>query len=244
MRHRGESRSGRVTAYADGAMATARRSRHVPGSRPRSSAVAWSFSLSLAIVLAGCATGERPTFENGPTQTLTGRVEIDAVLTRLDATPLDRFTADYDILTRLGNRESSATVVQAEDSRRSITINTTRYLFDGATVATCDLESGECEAQINPQRTYGELFVDQDFYAMNPAIRLRSDAKIRIGDPVGFEITQGGQQALCVDVPVTGGTKRYCALESGPLALYDGNDLNVALTSYTSMPDEAKFETS
>jgi hypothetical protein len=195
------------------------------------------------VALTGCFTGKRPTFDDSPPQELSGHADIDAVLTRLDSIPIARFTADYKVLTKLGNRTSIATVVQAGDSRRSITVNAVRYIFDGATVATCNLDEGNCEATINDART-SDVLLTHDFYANSAARRLRVDANRRIGDPTGFGITQGGQQALCVDVPVTGGTKRYCALESGVLALYDGNDLHIALTEYSSTPDETLFETS
>ena len=72
---------------------------------------------------------------------------------------------------------------------------------------------------------------------------MRVDAERRIGDPVGSEVELGGQPALCVAVPVTGGTKTYCALESGALALFDGSDLFIELTAYSSIPDEAAFDT-
>lgn len=174
---------------------------------------------------------------------MTGRSEIDDVLRRLDSTPVARFTAEYDVLTKLGQIDSTATVVQAEDSRRSITINQVRYLYDGATLATCNLADGRCEATINDART-SDVLLTHEFYALAFATRLRVDAQRRIGDPEGFEMTFGAMSALCVDVPVTGGTKRYCALESGPLAFYDGNDVTIELTGYESVPDESKFATS
>ena len=197
----------------------------------------------LGALLAGCFTGQRPDFDSRPSQTMTGRLEIDAVLERLDAVPFAQFTADYDVLTKLGDIRSTAVVVQAANSRRSITVNSVRYLFDGSTIATCNLDAGTCEAQINDART-SDLQLTHDFYGRAFATRLRVDAERRIGEPVGFEITQGGQPALCVDIPVTGGTKRYCALESGPLALYDGNDLDIALNGYSTTPEESAFATS
>lgn len=208
--------------------------------RPRPNA--W-LAVGALVVLGGCFTGARPQFEDPSTQDLTGRPEIDAVLTRFDAVPFARFTAGYDILTRLGDRESTATVVQAEDARRSITINDVRYVFDGQTVATCMLDEGTCVARITPQATYGELFVDQSFYAETPAKRLRNDARARVGEPVASEIVQAGQPAVCVEIPVSGGSNRYCALESGVLARYEGNDLDIALTRYTPEPDDALFAT-
>ena len=85
---------------------------------------------------------------------LAARIEraVDAVLERLDTVPFAQFTANYQIVTRLGDITSASTVVQADSSRRSITINRVRYLIDGATVATCNLDEGECEAALNDAR--------------------------------------------------------------------------------------------
>jgi hypothetical protein len=88
------------------------------------------------------------------------------------------------------------------------------------------------------------VLLTSEFYAKAMAARLRVDADRRIGDPVASKITQGGQQALCVDIPVTGGTKRYCALESGALALFDGSDLLIELTGFSATPDNTAFATS
>jgi hypothetical protein len=197
-----------------------------------------------ALVLAGCVTGSRPSFDDTqPARTDTGNAAIDAVLARLDAVPSAVFTADYEVLTRLGNVESTATVVQASPERRSITINDVRYIYDGASVATCNLVTAECEATINDARV-SDLLLTHEFYGAAFAQRLRVDANRRVGEPTGHSITQAGLQALCVDIPVTGGTTSYCALEGGALARYDGNDLFIEMTTYTDVPDETKFATS
>jgi hypothetical protein len=198
---------------------------------------------SFAVLTSACAIGPRPTFEASASQELTGRPEIDDVLERLDATPFAQFSADYVVVTKFDQLTSDASVVQANDGRRSITINQVRYIVDGASQATCDLAVGQCEATINDART-SDVLLTHEFYAAAFATRLRVDAQRRIGDPISSEITVGGEQALCVDIPVTGATKRYCALASGPLALYDGNDVNIQLTRYNPTPDESKFATS
>lgn len=194
--------------------------------------------------LAGCMTGERPSFDSeDPLQTEAGDEAVDAILERLDAVAPTQFTAEYEILTRLGGLDSQATVVQADNSRRSITINDVRFIDSADTVATCDLTTGECEATLNDARV-SDLLLSHDFYAKSFARRLRVDANRRIGETNGYMITQAGEQVLCVDVPITGGTVSYCALDSGPLARYDGNDLFIQMTSITDIPDESKFATS
>jgi hypothetical protein len=211
------------------------RSRHVTS---RSVAVL----VACAALLSSCFTGERPTVGGCALAETTGRVEIDSVLDRLDCVSPELFTADYTVLTRLGDFTSTAQVVQAP-GKRSITINMVRYIYEGESMITCDLSEGTCEGEINEART-SDVLLTSEFYAKAMAARLRVDADRRIGDPVASEITQGGQQALCVDIPVTGGTKRYCVLESGALALFDGSDLLIELTGFSATPDDTAFATS
>ena len=142
----------------------------------------------------------------------TGNPNIDAVLERLESVSTAVFTADYT------SSPSSATSTRRPPScrpapdRRSITINNVRFIYDGARVATCDLVTAECEATINDARV-SDVSISHEFYGKSFAQRLRVDASRRVGEPAGYSITQAGQQALCVDVPVTGGTVTYCALE-------------------------------
>jgi hypothetical protein len=197
----------------------------------------------VGVFASGCVTGPRPSFDDQqPADSTTGNQAIDDVLARLDAATVAEFTADYEITTRLGDTTSTATVVQAPESRRSITVNGVRFLYDQGPVATCDLTTGECEASINDARI-SDVGLTHRFYAEDFARRLRIDANRRIGEPVAHSITAGGLPALCVDVPVSGGIKTYCALADGPLAHYDGNDVVIDLTSYATTIDESAFAT-
>ncbi len=197
-----------------------------------------------AIALTACATGPRPSFDaDEPTQQPTGDPAIDAVLDRLDRVGLERFTADYTVLTRLGGQESTATVVQADNSRRSITINDVRFLDGSGTAATCNLNTGECEAVLNDARV-SDVQITHDFYGSSFARRLRVDAGRSLSPARGYTDTIAGQPATCADVPVSGGTKVYCALDAGPLARYDGNDVVIELVALNETPDESKFATS
>ena len=195
-----------------------------------------------ALLLTACGTGPRPSFDaDEPLFEPTGDAAIDAVLDRLDAVRLGRFTADYTILTRLGGLESTASVVQADNSRRSVTVNDVRFLNGVGNAATCDLTTAECEAVINDARI-SDVQLTHDFYGSSMARRLRVDAGRRIGDALGYTDVIAGQPATCADVPVSGGTKVYCALASGTLARYDGADLRIEMTDYSDVPDESKFE--
>lgn len=200
--------------------------------------------VAASLLLAGCFTGQRPSFDD--TQQVigtSGNAEIDAVLDRLDSVSSAVFTADYAILTKLGNVASTAHVVQSRPDHRSITINDVRFLYDDAAVATCNLVTAECEATINDARV-SDVSLTHEFYAPSFAQRLRVDANRRVGEPSGYTITQAGQQALCVDVPVTGGTVTYCALDNGALARYDGADLFIEMTTFSPIPDETAYESS
>jgi len=215
---------------------------------PRTVGVHTVRSLAITVVatlaLTACATGPRPSFDaDEPTQTATGDPAIDAVLERLDRVGLEQFTAAYTILTRLGGKESTATVVQADNSRRSITINAVRFLDGSGTVATCNLTTAECEAVINDARV-SDIQITHDFYGSSFARRLRVDAGRSLAPARGYTESIGGQPATCADVPVSGGTKIYCALDSGPLARYDGNDVVITLVALDPTPDESKFATS
>ncbi len=224
-------------------MATPRRHRAIGAFRVPHRAPHRALGLLAALALSACATGPRPSFDaDEPNQTATGDPAIDAVLERLDQVGIEQFTADYTILTRLGGKESTATVVQASDSRRSITINDIRFLDGTGTSATCNLTTDECEAVINDARV-SDVQVTHDFYGSSFARRLRVDAGRRIGESRGYTDTIAGQPATCADVPVSGGTKVYCALDDGPLARYDGNDVVIELVTLSPTPDESTFAT-
>ncbi|MBV1893036.1 MAG: hypothetical protein KUG57_03250 [Ilumatobacteraceae bacterium] len=221
-------------------MATVQRSQPTCGVKRLSATI---LTLVCATALAGCFTGQRPSFENDePLEAETGVTEVDAILERLDAVGPTQFTANYEILTRLGSQDSTATVVQADNSRRSITINDVRFIDSTDKTATCNLQSGECEATLNDARV-SDLQMNHNFYARSFARRLRVDTNRRVGEVNGYTITQADQQVQCVDIPVTGGNVTYCALDSGPLARYDGADLFIEMTSFSDVPDESAFAT-
>jgi hypothetical protein len=220
-------------------MASSRHRRPAGAHPARTLAVA----IVAALTLAACATGPRPSFDaDEPARQSTGDPAIDAVLDRLDRVGLEYFTADYTVLTRLGGKQSTATVVQAQNRRRSITINDVRFLDGSGTAATCNLSTAECEAIINDARI-SDVQITHDFYGSSFARRLRVDAGRSLAPALGYAETIAGQSAVCADVAVSGGTKVYCALDSGPLARYDGNDVVIEMTASNPTPDESKFAT-
>jgi hypothetical protein len=92
----------------------------------------------------------------------------------------------------------------------------------------------------DPQRI-SDTGVTYEFYAADTAKRLRRDAVAKVGPATASTQAIAGQNATCVDVPVTGGTAVYCALDSGLLAKLDDGDVLVTLTLYGATVDENNF---
>ncbi|MDG1267774.1 MAG: hypothetical protein P8O03_15785 [Ilumatobacter sp.] len=202
--------------------------------------------LASSALLAGCFTGERPSFKNEdavPAEA-TGNADIDSVLGLLDSVGNSEFTAGYDIETKFNSVSSTGLVVQAAGQRRSITIDNSarsvRFIVDGNDERTCDLLTAECEASLNDARI-SDTQLPHTFYGPAFAQRLRADAVRRTGDPTAYEKSVAGQIAQCVDIAVAGGTKTYCALASGALAEFVGADVTIELTSYSVEPDTTKL---
>ena len=221
---------------------------HLP--QPSSSTWRCVAAISVAgLALASCFTGERPKFEDGNTEPAasTGNPEIDNVLGLLDSVDRSEFTVGYDIETKFNTVSSTGLVVQAVGQRRSITVENderrVRFIEDAGEELTCDLIADECETSLNDARI-SDTQLSHTFYGPAFARRLRIDADRRVNDPSAYTKNIAGQVAECVDIPVAGGTKTYCALASGPLAQFVGADVTIDLTSYSPDPDATKFETS
>ncbi|WP_040496584.1 hypothetical protein [Ilumatobacter nonamiensis] len=214
--------------------------------RPRRRSRALVGILAATVVLGGCFTGERPTFDDestGPAET-SGNEAIDSVLALFDSVDASEFTAEYDIETKFNTVSSTGIVAQAAGERRSITVEnedrSVRFIVDGGDQRTCDLTTSECEASLNDARI-SDTQLPHTFYGPAFAQRLRADAQRRIGDPVASTKEIAGQNALCVDVTVAGGTKTYCVLDSGVLAEFVGADVTIELTAYSPEPDTTAF---
>ncbi|MEL6890331.1 MAG: hypothetical protein AAFP84_01940 [Actinomycetota bacterium] len=198
-------------------------------------------------MLTGCFTGERPSFEDeAPESASTGDPAIDLVLRRLESVDRAQFTAAFQIDTKFGTLRSTAQVAQAAGQRLTVTVANetvnTRFVDDGDDERTCDLNTAECEAELNDARI-SNTQLSREFYGPSFARRLRVSADRRIGDPVPSSTTVAGQPAECVEVPVSGGIETYCALDSGVLARFAGADVQIELTAYSPTPDESLFET-
>ena len=64
-----------------------------------------------------------------------------------------------------------------------MTIGDVRFLFDGSSMATCDLAAGTCSDTIDAD-CVSDTGLTPDFYATGAAARLRADAETRTGQTV------------------------------------------------------------
>ncbi|MEI7617701.1 MAG: hypothetical protein WCK14_03695 [Actinomycetota bacterium] len=188
------------------------------------------------LVFSGCITGKRPSFgsQSDPA--------IAAVLSKLD-TSIGPFTASYSILTRLGNITTPVTVAIQNPTERSITFNDIRFLQSTAGYSTCTLSNGSCSLVVD-EASISNLAVTHDFYGASAAARIRQDATTMVGPAITSSETYAGQNATCVQLSFTSGTKKYCVLDNGMLAYQDTPDLQITLTKLTDAVDTKLFETS
>lgn len=200
----------------------------------------------LTVLVTGCALGERPTIEATPTAvgTMTGEPAIDAVLARLDAAPSAMFTTQYTTIAALDGTTTLVSVTQdgrePAATRRAVTIGDVRYITAPSGTSTCSVAAGTCTSGIDAARV-SNTGVTPEFASGDMAKRLRRDAVARIGTPTASTTDLAGAPATCVDVPVTGGTKQYCAFADGALARYVGGDVTIDVTAYRAAVDDSQF---
>ena len=195
-----------------------------------------------SIGTTGCMVGERPSFEQAPTAAgaLTGDPSIDSVLSLLDSVESAVFSASYQALVVFNGVASSVTAAQASSTQRSMTIGDVRYVTDQNGTRTCSVAAGSCTPVLNAAAV-SDTGVTPEFVFGDVARRLRRDANARIGPSVASTREVAGEQATCVDVPLSGGTKQYCALPNGVLARFVGADVTVDMTSYQRIVDPTLF---
>lgn len=194
--------------------------------------------LTCAAVLSACATGERPTLVAPPT--IPDDPVAAAVIERLERGSAATFTATYDITPTMTGIPTAATVVQSGDRRRTV-IGTVEYLRDGATTRTCFSGDVECTTGFDETRI-SNLNITHEFWGRSAVARLSLEAGRAVGTTTGRTETIAGVSATCADVVVPAqqgaGTLVYCAIDAGPLALYNGADVRIELTSFSTEVDE------
>lgn len=215
--------------------------------RPRSVRVRPALAaLAATVVFASCMTGQRPTLGTAPTSkgTMTGDVNIDAVLSLFDAVGTATFTAEYTgVLTFDGTSTPAAVAQDGTPEQRSVTIGAVRFISDATGDRTCVVDTGVCEPALKPAAV-SNTGLTPEFAVGDMAKRLRRDAAAKAGDTTPSTVTAAGREATCVDVPVTGGIKQYCAFTNGVLARFVGGDVTIDVVSITDTADPALFEAS
>jgi hypothetical protein len=194
--------------------------------------------------LAACFTGERPYFVSEPClEEPTGDAVVDEVIAKLFAadTAVPDYSASYQAVRRFGNVTSPAFVVVAQ-GRRSITVNTIRYLSQAGRPQTCELTSGTCSSGFDLARI-SDTGLTVDFYGTDSARRLCRDAQAALGPATAREESIAGQPAKCVDLTLPGGTATYCVLSNGVLAKLIDGDVLVDLVTFSPTVDEGQFTT-
>lgn len=194
-------------------------------------------------LLAGCITGERPTLGTAPTSkgTMTGDAAIDAVLTLFDTVGTATFTAEYTGVLLFGGTSTTATVTQdGGPTRRSVTIGSVRFITDALGDRTCVVDTGVCNEGLQPAAV-SNTGLTPEFAVGDMAKRLRRDATAKIGDTTASTTTMADRSVTCVDVPVTNGTKQYCAFANGVLARFVGGDVTIDVVSMADASDPTQF---
>ncbi len=197
----------------------------------------------VALLLTGCLTGERPYFDDNPfpVGSPTGDTGIDAVLQKFDAVIPGPATASYSVLTKFGNVTNTAGVV-LDGGSRSVTIGNVRYVETATGSVTCTEDNtAPCAAGLDAARV-SNIGVTIDFYATEAATRLRRDSLAILAPSTTHVETIGDQSALCVDVPLAGGTAVYCALDNGFVARVDDGDVAVNLTAFSPTADPGRLQ--
>lgn len=202
---------------------------------------AFALVLSL-VVLAGCFTGKRPSFneEPFPVGSMTGDPAIDAVLTKLDAATTGPVTAAYSVLTKFGYTTNQAIIV-LDGRNRSVAIGNVRYIDTAAAQATCAEDASvPCIDGLDASKV-SNIGITIDFYAADTAKRLRRDFRGMIGPSTAHVETIADQPVTCVDVPLSGGVAVYCVMDNGLVARLDDGDVAVNLTLFGDVADASRF---
>jgi hypothetical protein len=209
--------------------------------------------LACSLVLAGCMTGERPSFSTDPVDDGSSGDPVDAtsvddpaiaaVLAHLTDPPAGDapVVAEYDVVRKFGG--DSARVVLARDTDRwSLTIGELRYLDIGGERSTCDLPTGQCDDGFDEARL-SDVLTSTEFATDAAALRIRRSDEDVIGEARPSRRRIAGVRATCADVDVPGGTVQWCTAPQGLLALQDTADMRVELVSLVDAVDPVLFTT-
>ncbi len=209
--------------------------------------------MALAITLASCAVGPRPTL--GPTTSLAPITDpaISDVIDRLSTTPTTSFTVVYDITTKYGGATSTAEVTFDPSKGTAVLIENVLYVIPvGASEVTCTwieetLTAADCEAGIDETRV-SYLQLNSRIFKEAVIDRLRRDAQIAAGASTPRQTDIAERSAVCSDIPVIDSngseqTKIYCAFSDiGLVASLDTADLTISAVFVDSIATTGLFE--
>lgn len=194
--------------------------------------------VSLGVAFAGgCAVGPRPTLAESSS---TGYPDIDDLLERLGQLSAAQYSADYAVLLRFGDITTEVSASQSDGDRRSLTIGDVRYVVHGSITKTCTVSTGACVGEIDAARV-SDVQMTPDFFGTSLIARIRLDASRASGEPTASTEVVQGVPAVCVAVPVGGGSTTYCVFENGVLARLDAPDLVATMTGYSTEADETLY---
>lgn len=186
-------------------------------------------------LLGGCALGERPTLDEPTT------FDDDAaapVVELLDRSGNARFEATYTITPTSAVASTAATMTRSPD-RAHIEIGDVVFDISDGETTTCTDDS--CDDFANDARI-SDLGITHNFWGPAFRQRLITDSGRRVGPTTGSFTDIAGRTATCVTIQVPSsldavGSVLYCALDDGVLARYQGADVSIELTSFTSTDD-------
>lgn len=188
--------------------------------------------LTMAALLTGCATGERPTLTSEP---LVTDDASDAVADLL-AAPATEFTATYLITPSTPNVDPREATVAHQGQTTRVSVGTVDFLLAGEEEMTCINSFGECFNGILDGYV-SDLNITHAFWNGAFQQRLRSDAARRIGTSETFDTTIADRPATCANLQVVGGSVVYCANPLGIAARYGGADTAVELQTASEAVD-------
>lgn len=190
----------------------------------------------LAVVLGGCGVGTRGALTPEPT---TGSADADAIVALLPAGDHAVFTAEYAVSVPMTGVSTTATLAQADDGSRGVTIGDTRFVFprfsDRRDARTCAVSTGRCSNGLDAATT-SDTMLGPTWASVGLRARVRTDLAAATDTPRVSDDTIAGQSVRCLEIPLTpNGTtdtvwSQYCVLDSGVVARIARADVVVELT--------------
>jgi hypothetical protein len=196
----------------------------------------------MALLVAACSGGDRPSAEAGSTTTAAPPEDlppaVEAFLERAAAAEGTTFEASYDVLRKLGGVAARADVVAGPGGAR-ITIGDLVVLI-GDHPATCRVSAEACIGEVREDQL-GQFGVFSRFWSTGPADALRTVVRRDDdGPPVPSTRTAAGVSLECIAVPVGSSLPATsCITAEGVFGFVDNPAVRYELTNYQVGPPAA-----